>query len=134
MPLAARSGYSPSGIFHAYSPVFRLIALSVPHGGATPGYPSGSRNLWYPVKRYFGRGPEGSSPASSLFSPLRRYLATAVISSAFRFGNEGIRPAPSRITVPISSSVRLVAKSRSDGIDGGAPASASPWQLAQFAR
>ena len=37
MPLAASSGYSPSGIFQAYSPVFRLMALSVPQGGAIAG-------------------------------------------------------------------------------------------------
>jgi len=44
-PFAASSGYSPKGIFQTYSPVFRLMAFRVPHGGATAGYPSGSRNL-----------------------------------------------------------------------------------------
>ena len=35
--LRTSSGYSPSGICQAYSPVLRLMALSVPHGGATAG-------------------------------------------------------------------------------------------------
>ena len=39
--LRRESGYSPSGIFQAYSPVFRLIASSVPHGGAMAGYHPG---------------------------------------------------------------------------------------------
>ena len=30
-------GYSPKGIFQAYSPVFRSIAFSVPQGGAMAG-------------------------------------------------------------------------------------------------
>jgi O-antigen/teichoic acid export membrane protein len=39
-PLAASYGYSPNGIFHTSSPVFKSTAFNVPHGGFTPGNPS----------------------------------------------------------------------------------------------
>src|SRR5437867_7823829 len=52
LPRAARSAYSPRGIFQRYLPVLRSIALSVPQGGFSAGYPSGSRNLPY-CTRYF---------------------------------------------------------------------------------
>src|SRR6266542_1235431 len=36
-PFSCSSGTFPTGIFHSYSPVFRLIALSVPQGGFIAG-------------------------------------------------------------------------------------------------
>src|SRR5437899_12455067 len=97
MPLAASSGYSPSGIFQTYSPVFRSIALNVPQGGAMAGYPSGSKNLLYPVKRYFMSGGAVSPLESSLFSPLDTNATSVISRSTDKFGNPGILPLPPRM-------------------------------------
>src|SRR3954462_5188938 len=97
MPLAASSGYSPSGTFHAYSPVFMLMAFSVPHGGATAGYPSISRNLLNPVNRYCASQGTGFAPAGTGTvdsTPSLTYEMIAVVLSEPSVGNPGMRPRP----------------------------------------
>src|SRR2546425_392392 len=56
MPSPASSGYSPSGTFQTYRPVVKSMALSVPHGGFTAGYPSGSRNRPYSTRDFCSIG------------------------------------------------------------------------------
>src|SRR6266478_3410565 len=46
IPRAESAANSPSGIRQRYSPVFRSIALSVPHGGLMAGKPLESRQAW----------------------------------------------------------------------------------------
>ena len=41
-PFFCNSGIFPTGMIHSYSPVLRLMALSVPHGGLIAGRSSGS--------------------------------------------------------------------------------------------
>src|SRR4051812_24509572 len=48
-PCSCNSGSFPIGIFHSYSPVFKLIALSVPHGGFIACRPLVSVNSAYAV-------------------------------------------------------------------------------------
>src|SRR6266581_507934 len=97
MPLAASSGYSPSGTFQAYSPVFKLMAFSVPQGGAIAGYPSISRNLLNPVNRYCesqrtGFASAGTGTVDS--TPSLTYEMIAPLRSEGSEGNPGMRPWP----------------------------------------
>ena len=49
LPFSFRVSSKPNGIFHKKSPVFKSIALIVPHGGEIAGKPLLSKNLLYPV-------------------------------------------------------------------------------------
>src|SRR5258705_1289572 len=133
MPLAASSGYSPRGIFQAYSPVFKLIAFKVPQGGAMAGYPSISRNLLNPVNRYCesqGTGFASAGTGTLDSNPSLTYEMIAAIWLECNAGNPGMRPLPLTMVDRSSATLKRLPISTSEGIAGGAPVRPSPWHAA----
>src|SRR6185369_4996961 len=72
-PFFVSSSYSPSGTRQANSPVFALIAISSPHGGALQGYPSGSSKLIFRLA-YDGRIPDETDGCNWAIVPRLRVL------------------------------------------------------------
>src|SRR5947208_15887180 len=103
MPFATSSRYSPSGTFQTYRPVVKSMALSVPQGGATAGYPSGSRNLPYSTRYFWSIGdltprpplPSGERGRGGEISPERMELWIADNASEPSRANPGNLPLPS---------------------------------------
>ena len=122
---------SPNGIFQRYSPLFKSIALSVPHGGCTAGMPVESRQRSYPANSYGALsprfGPHSDVSAGSGGYP--RYSSTARFSAAGTLANDGMNPRPDSSTSRILSRGRCLLMSINDGARSR-PRRLIPWQTA----